>query len=387
MTIRVLIVGNGVIGLTTALELRDRGYEVVVVSSTKEQWHADSSDAVYAGLDWASGIAGGVWMPFHVEPMDRALVWGLTTLRKYHAQLNATTQTEFRYKDLIEVVPVVLPFVAGQAKPAPDWASGELLKLHRLERLTAAEVEVKLSDKKFRMPPGYGSAWLMYTTVCDTVPYLAELVKELVRKQVEFRHGVEFKNHMDVCRYAKAEKFSCVVNCAGLGSVVMPARGALCVFRRSSDNGEFRPEQSVMMQAEEGLLPGVNGKEPYSVTEEKPAYIIPRGKFIVAGGTYLENDLTRVVSEEEKARLHCVAKTFMPGLKDAQGEISEVFSIAGLRPVGVGGVRCEVKCKEDGFLWADNFGHGGAGWGMAWGCAKEIAESICKHSSSNLSKL
>ena len=77
----------------------------------------------------------------------------------------------------------------------------------------------------------------------------------------------------------------------------------------------------------------------------------------------------------------------MPGLKDAQGEILEVFSIAGLRPIGAGGVRCEVTHKQDGLLWANNFGHGGAGWGMAWGCAKEVAETVCQRLSCDVSKL
>ncbi|MDP9383942.1 MAG: hypothetical protein M3P50_01680, partial [Actinomycetota bacterium] len=46
---------------------------------------------------------------------------------------------------------------------------------------------------------------------------------------------------------------------------------------------------------------------------------------------------------------------------------------AGLRPVREGGVRLEAEPLGDGLVIHD-YGHGGAGWTLAWGCALEVAE-------------
>lgn len=63
---QVTVVGAGVIGLTTALYLEERGVEVTVVA-------AATGEAI------TSAIAGAVWFPYQVGPADRVPRWAART--------------------------------------------------------------------------------------------------------------------------------------------------------------------------------------------------------------------------------------------------------------------------------------------------------------------
>jgi D-amino-acid oxidase len=46
----------------------------------------------------------------------------------------------------------------------------------------------------------------------------------------------------------------------------------------------------------------------------------------------------------------------------------------GLRPSRHGGPRLEAELAPDGWRLVHNYGHGGAGVTLSWGCADEVAE-------------
>ena len=69
---RVTVVGGGVIGLTSALELARAGHRVRCV---RDQPVVDSTSAV----------AGGLWFPYHVQPRARVLGWGRVALERFTA--------------------------------------------------------------------------------------------------------------------------------------------------------------------------------------------------------------------------------------------------------------------------------------------------------------
>lgn len=67
---RVTVVGGGVVGLTSALELALAGHTVSCVRDM-------------AVADTVSAVAGGLWFPYHVEPRERVLGWGSVTLARF----------------------------------------------------------------------------------------------------------------------------------------------------------------------------------------------------------------------------------------------------------------------------------------------------------------
>ncbi|MGL5818892.1 MAG: NAD(P)/FAD-dependent oxidoreductase [Phycicoccus sp.] len=66
----VTVVGGGVVGLTTALELARAGHDVRCV---RERPAAET----------VSAVAGGLWFPYHVEPRERVLDWARTALARF----------------------------------------------------------------------------------------------------------------------------------------------------------------------------------------------------------------------------------------------------------------------------------------------------------------
>ncbi len=66
----VTVVGGGVVGLTSALELARAGHDVRCVRDVPVR-------------DTVSAVAGGLWFPYHVEPRDRVLGWGRVALDRF----------------------------------------------------------------------------------------------------------------------------------------------------------------------------------------------------------------------------------------------------------------------------------------------------------------
>ncbi len=66
----VIVVGGGVIGLTTAVTLAERGLRVRV-------WSRDPAGAT------TSAVAGALWWPYRIEPAERVGAWSLETLAVY----------------------------------------------------------------------------------------------------------------------------------------------------------------------------------------------------------------------------------------------------------------------------------------------------------------
>ena len=97
-------------------------------------------------------------------------------------------------------------------------------------------------------------------------------------------------------------------------------------------------------------------------------YAIPRSRDCVFGGT---NQLSADCTIDPAATAQIV------------GECSRVLEIdepdvlaerVGLRPFRRSGVRVERAQLRDGRVLIHNYGHGGSGFTLSWGCAEAVAE-------------
>jgi D-amino-acid oxidase len=98
--------------------------------------------------------------------------------------------------------------------------------------------------------------------------------------------------------------------------------------------------------------------------------MFPHGETILLGGTNEEGNWDRQPSAEVAERILAGCIAVEPRLRGAEILGHRV----GLRPVRPE-VRLEAEPLGDGVLW-HNYGHGGAGISMAWGCAAEIARAV-----------
>ena len=103
--------------------------------------------------------------------------------------------------------------------------------------------------------------------------------------------------------------------------------------------------------------------------------IVPRTHDIVLGGTYEENEEDRSTDDNAIKAIIARCAKLCPALADKKREV--LGSACGLRPVR-SVVRLEAEKISDKRTIIHNYGHGGAGVTLAWGCAGDVAEILAK---------
>jgi D-amino-acid oxidase len=100
-------------------------------------------------------------------------------------------------------------------------------------------------------------------------------------------------------------------------------------------------------------------------------YAFPHGEVVILGGTAEEGADDWAPRPEISDRIRRDAAAAFPILRDARVLAERV----GLRPVRPE-VRLAAESLPDGRVLWHNYGHGGAGVTLAWGCARELAGAI-----------
>ena len=155
--------------------------------------------------------------------------------------------------------------------------------------------------------------------------------------------------------FNELSSFDVVINCSGLGAqtlcndeTVYPVRGQVALIETDTT-------------------------KPIYLDNEMPLYLVPRKDAMIIGGTYEENVFDETTESSTIKHLLDVAYSVFPELKEQK----IIGSWAGLRPY-----RNEVRLEhEAGTNIIHNYGHGGSGFTLAFGCAEEvvnITEQILK---------
>jgi D-amino-acid oxidase len=307
----VVVVGAGVIGLAVAIELASRGWRVVV-------WHRDDP------ADTVSAVAGAIWYPFLCEPRQRVLAWSAATFRRLR-RFAAEPGSGVGMQSVVEVFDVVEPDVW--------WAPAA----ERIERLHGAEV-----------PAGAAAAIRTTVPVCDVPVHLPWLRRQAMVAGVAF---------VPRCVRTLDEAFAhgeLVVNCTGLGAA------ALCGDR------ELLPVRGqVLAVAPPAGSPPLEARIDDRLAQ--PFYVIPRGADVVLGGTAQRGATDLAVDAKDTAAILEGIGERVPALRGAVPVAAKV----GLRPFRKQ-VRLELEHRPQGRI-VHCYGHGGAGYTLAWGCAEEVA--------------
>lgn len=113
--------------------------------------------------------------------------------------------------------------------------------------------------------------------------------------------------------------------------------------------------------------------------EGELTYVVPRSDGVLVGGTAIAHDWDLQYREETTKAFLERARRFTPELVDAP----IIRQLVGLRP-SRSSIRLELttlanttstaKSQSASLPLIHNYGHGGAGWTMSWGCAEEVLE-------------
>lgn len=304
----VTVIGAGVIGLSTALALRQAGHNVRVVAAAK-------------GPATTSAAAGAIWYPYRVGPPQRATHWARRTLEwLLHI---ARTDPAAGVDDLVR-------YELVNDSSRPWWAD--------------AARELKLHDAGFPGDHAAPLAWSFRSPRCEPSLFLAWLEKQLPS--------------IEIARVASLAEVSGdrVINCTGLGG------------RSLTGDSQLRAVYGQVVIVEPGRMdlrvcPG----------DERDAdaifYAIPRRHEMVLGGCALECEDDRPATPSAAMTQVILERTRALGLEP--GAVKR--AAAGLRPFRKT-VRLEVDPHDPRVI--HNYGHGGAGYTLSWGCACEVVALV-----------
>ena len=311
---QITVVGAGVIGLTTALTLEQRGHDVRIVA------------AAY-GETTTSAIAGAVWFPYRAGPPAKVAAWAART-RTWLEQLAPISRAG---------VDVLAGYEITRDDQYPWWAANP--------RWSGADSPRPAGVEVTRAPAPVTGAPLAWQFIAPRaqpdlfLPYLASLL----RAPIESR----------VVGDLAAEPGDVIVNCSGLAArelagddTIYPLLGQIVI----ADCGAVDLGTTI-----------TDARDPDALF-----YVIPRRHELVLGGCSLPYPpgATPAIDPAITARILQHASA----LGIPIGAVRTVR--AGLRPY-----RLEVRLKRDGRI-IHNYGHGGAGFTLCRGCAEDVAAMI-----------
>jgi D-amino-acid oxidase len=317
----VLVVGAGVIGLTTAICVAEAGLTVTVV-------------AAEAPGRTTSAAAGALWGPHLVGLDDRIPRWSAVT-RDRLADLAAPRIGAAELGGIVRTARGIAATASATAEP-PLYAAAETLS-----RCEPGEV-----------PDGYAAAWRLSAPLIAMPAYLDYLAGRLRRAGGASAFGTRLGTLADARNFAPGARV--LVNCAGYGARDLVGDRELIAVRG----------QAVVVRN-----PGLRDFFVGSGAPGWPlTYLFPHEDVVVLGGTEEEGCVLREPDPATAARIVEACVAIQPQLRDA----AVLDHRVGLRPVRPS-VRLEAEQAADGVTVVHNYGHGGAGVTLSWGCAEDAA--------------
>jgi len=317
---QIAIIGAGVSGLTCGVLFADRGYRVSIFADE-------------IGQQTTSAAAAAIWYPYDAGPADKVIAWALETY-KLLADLGQDAQSGV---SMIEL----LTFSRAGEIQIPDWA-------HALGAKLLSNVATVLCAVTNRPQAGgykFKSGFTLNVPLMDTTIYLDYLAKRFAAAGGSLKANVHFDKLEDVDL-----AFDLVINCAGIGAKTLV------------QDVDLEPHRGQV-----AIVPKIDNLSYAIVSDDAPLmYAIPRANDCVFGGT---NELSEDRNVDPAATERIIA------------ECSRVLNIekprvlterVGLRPFRKSGVRLERGKLRDGRMVIHNYGHGGAGFTLSWGCANEL---------------
>jgi D-amino-acid oxidase len=319
----VAIIGAGVSGLTCGVVFAERGYHTSIFAEE-------------TGQQTTSGAAAAVWFPYHVEPAERVIPLALET---YQALLDLACFPESGVS-IIES----RQFLRTGEIQIPNWAIPLGASVIPSPSVMSSGVETSLDMNSSVFKSGFS----LPVPLMDTTIYLDYLAARFLEAGGEINANVRFEKLENV-----DPSFDLVINCAGIGA------------RELVQDVDLEPHRGQV-----AIMPRIEGLSCAIVCDDEPLmYAIPRTNDCVFGGT---NEVSDNLAADPATTVQIVAECCHVLNIDEPRVIAERV---GLRPFRKSGVRLERARLRDGRAVIHNYGHGGAGFTLSWGCAREVLDT------------
>jgi D-amino-acid oxidase len=268
-----------------------------------------------------SNKAAAFWFPYHVRGDQRGIGW-VATSYQYFKDLSVDPASGISFIKIVKGI---------KADIVDDTSWIEFMPPN-----TCTEVPIE------QLPTGYQQGFEANVPLVETQLFLPFLQRVLTDKGVVFKEA----NVTDLQSVAVA--YDVVVNCAGLGAV------DLC-----KDNSLF-PVRGQVLLVEPGFPDAI------FLDNHTPTYIVPRQDATIIGGTYEEHVGVETTEPDTLQQLLVKASNVFPELQHKR----IIGNWAGLRPF-----RATVRLeKEKDTNIIHNYGHGGSGFTLSFGCAEAVLQ-------------
>ncbi|HEY9684650.1 MAG TPA: FAD-dependent oxidoreductase [Oculatellaceae cyanobacterium] len=315
----VVVIGAGIAGLSTAIVLAEQGFQVNILA------REPSSQTT-------SAVAAAFWYPYKAYPEEKVAAWGAKTFEMFES-LATISSTGVKWMRLVQITDEIEP---------PWWSK-------TVRDFSAAAAE--------ELPIAYASGIAFDTFVIDSSVYLPFLNESLNKRGVSFFYEDVGSLNAVFQRFGTERSVDYVVNCSGLGARSLAndndlhaARGQVVRIKKGDDDKAFLDAAS----------------------HTRFAHCIPRISDTILGGTYEERVEDPIPSSQEIESIITRCQSLMPRLKALPKE--DILQVScGFRPVR-SSVRLEKEEVSPGKFVFHNYGHGGAGYTLSWGCALAVLE-------------
>ncbi len=256
----ILVIGCGVIGLSSAIRLREQGFSVKMIARDFPP-HTTSNRAA------------AIWLPFLAEPRERVIRWSRRTYEVFET-LSQNEETGVKMVELLDLHEETQP---------PLWQ--EVLSSEQYQTLDASDY-----------PTSVRQAYQLRAPMIDTSVYLPFLLRyfQSLGGELEKR---ELQNLEEITKHS-----DWVINCSGLGARELVA------------DAEVYPIRGHMVEVEANqAIPWLNHDHTEGVT-----YILPRQKTCILGGSVEPQVENPEVNEAMAKNIWEQAVDWVPALKEAK---------------------------------------------------------------------
>tara|TARA_B100001121_G_scaffold308997_1_gene334499 strand:+ start:1483 stop:2427 length:945 start_codon:yes stop_codon:yes gene_type:complete len=273
--------------------------------------------------DTVSDTAAAWWYPFLAEPLEKTNRWSVETFDEL---------VRLMEEEGVSCITMRLgrEYLEEECTP-PGWS-------HIIPHFRILEPD--------EIATGYCFGWELEAPVIEMHIYMPWLMNRFIDLGGEIITQ-NVRNISDL-------PGDLIVNCCGIGGRELcqdkdlePVRGQIVYIKQDPGFGRFdqRPESLI--------------------------YTIPRRDVTVLGGTAQRGDWDESIREDDTEEILTKCESLWPEL-----DRSKIVGVSvGLRPSRKE-VRLETESLPSGKRVIHNYGHGGAGVTLSWGCADEVARIV-----------
>ncbi|XP_065569577.1 D-aspartate oxidase-like [Artemia franciscana] len=334
--INICVVGAGIIGLSTAVVIQQKYGSAVSVTLIADKFSPNTTGDGAAGL-WGPYLLGDT-------PHEKIRIWSEAT----HDFLESLWKSEDAGRLGISLIPCYR--VNVEVEPLPAWKN----TVYGFREMPDKEIQ-KIGRPGLRQ----GISFVTYICECSKfLPYLLE----------EFRKNRGNVVEQTIKNWAQlVDTYDIIVDCSGIRA------------RDLAGDRSVAPKRGQVMRVTAPWIKAVILDD-----SDDGNYVIPNMDSVVLGGTHQEGDWNMNIYPEDTQFILEGCQRLVPALKHVPVQREWV----GLRP-GRPSVRLDrevVRVKNRKVTVIHNYGHGGSGVTLFWGCAKEAADLVGEALSSKLLK-